>query len=83
MSAPTVPIPVPAKEQKKKEETFNKRTSAAREHLDEQAYESDDEYKGLGGASDEDSGEEDADLAEMIDTSDVKVDERKIAALFA
>ncbi|KAF1977342.1 hypothetical protein BU23DRAFT_526724 [Bimuria novae-zelandiae CBS 107.79] len=67
----------------KKADTFNKKTSAAREHLDEQAYESDDEYKGLGGASDEDSGEDDADLQEMIDTSDVKVDERKIAALFA
>lgn len=72
-----------AAKQQKKIDTFNKKTSAAREHLDEQAYESDDEYKGLGGASDEDSGEEDADLAEMIDTSDVKVDERQIAALFA
>jgi mediator of replication checkpoint protein 1 len=71
-----------AKEQNRID-TFNKKTSAAREHLDEQAYESDDEYKGLGGASDEDSGEEDADLADMIDTGDVKVDERKIAALFA
>ncbi|OAG12216.1 uncharacterized protein CC84DRAFT_1226231 [Paraphaeosphaeria sporulosa] len=72
-----------AAKQQKKIDPFNKKTSAAREHLDEQAYESDDEYKGIGGASDEDSGEEDADLAEMIDTSDVKVDERKIAALFA
>ncbi|KAF2449425.1 hypothetical protein P171DRAFT_379327 [Karstenula rhodostoma CBS 690.94] len=72
-----------AAKQQKKIDNFNKKTSAAREHLDEQAYESDDEYKGLGGASDEDSGEDDADLAEMIDTSDVKVDERKIAALFA
>ncbi|KAL5422514.1 hypothetical protein PMIN06_002050 [Paraphaeosphaeria minitans] len=72
-----------AAKQQEKIDTFNKKTSAAREHLDEQAYESDDEYKGIGGASDEDSGEEDADLAEMIDTSDVKVDERKIAALFA
>ncbi|KAJ4359754.1 uncharacterized protein N0V89_000310 [Didymosphaeria variabile] len=72
-----------AAKKQNKIDTFNKKTSAAREHLDEQAYESDDEYKGIGGASDEDSGEEDADLAEMIDTSDVKVDERKIAALFA
>jgi mediator of replication checkpoint protein 1 len=72
-----------AAKRQNKIDTFNKKTSAAREHLDEQAYESDDEYKGLGGASDEDSGEEDADLADMIDTGDVKVDERKIAALFA
>lgn len=72
-----------AAKRKSEIDTFNKKTSAAREHLDEQAYESDDEYKGLGGASDEDSGEEDADLVDMIDTSDVKVDERKIAALFA
>lgn len=72
-----------AAKKQKKIDTFNKKTSAAKEHLDDQAYESDDEYKGLGGASDEDSGEEDGDLAEMIDTSDIKVDERKIAALFA
>lgn len=72
-----------AKKKQKKADAFNKKTSAAREHLDEQAYESDDEYKGLGGASDDDSADDDADLEEMIDTSDVKVDERKIAALFA
>ena len=72
-----------AAKKQKKIDTFNKKTSAAREHLDEQAYESDDEYKGLGGASDDDSADDDADLEEMIDTSDVKVDERKIAALFA
>ena len=72
-----------AAKKQKKLDTFNKKTSAAREHLDEQADESDDEYKGLGGASDDDSGEDDADLEEMIDTSDIKVDERKIAALFA
>lgn len=72
-----------AAKKQKKIDAFNKKTSAAREHLDEQADESDDEYKGLGGASDDDSGEDDADLEGMIDTSDIKVDERKIAALFA
>ncbi|KAJ4295432.1 hypothetical protein N0V90_007444 [Kalmusia sp. IMI 367209] len=72
-----------AAKKQKKVDTFNKKTSAAREHLDEQAYESDDEYKGIGGASDDESGEDDADLAEMIDTNDVKVDERQIAAFYA
>ncbi|KAF2874442.1 MRC1-like domain-containing protein [Massariosphaeria phaeospora] len=62
---------------------FNKKTSWARDAIEEQAEESEDEYAGLGGASDEDSGEEDEELAKMIDTGDVKVDERKVAAFFA
>ncbi|KAF2739789.1 hypothetical protein EJ04DRAFT_457128, partial [Polyplosphaeria fusca] len=61
---------------------FNKKTSWARDAIEEQAEESEDEYAGLGGASDEDSGEEDEELAKMIDSGDVKVDERKLAAHF-
>ncbi|KAG8624988.1 hypothetical protein KVT40_006739 [Elsinoe batatas] len=63
---------------------FDKKKSGAKEMIDEQASESDDEYAGLGGASDDDadgSGDE-ADKA-MIDTSDIKVDERKLAAYYA
>jgi mediator of replication checkpoint protein 1 len=64
-------------------EDFNKKNSMAREAVMEQAEESDDEYAGLGGASDDEEGEEDEDLKEMIDHSDVKVDERQIAAFYA
>ncbi len=62
---------------------FNKKTSAAKEIVEEQADESEDEYAGIGGASDDDSGEEDEDLRNMIDHADVKVDERQIAAFYA
>jgi mediator of replication checkpoint protein 1 len=64
-------------------DNFNKKTSWARDVIEEQAEESEDEYAGLGGASDDDSADEDGELAEMIDTSDIKVDEGKIAAFFA
>jgi mediator of replication checkpoint protein 1 len=64
-------------------EEFNKKKSMAREAVMEQAEESEDEYAGLGGASDDEEGEEDEDLKDMIDHSDVKVDERKIAAFYA
>ncbi|KAG9199752.1 hypothetical protein G6514_007977 [Epicoccum nigrum] len=62
---------------------FNKKNSAAKDIVEEQADESEDEYAGIGGASDDDSGEEDEDLKKMIDHADVKVDERKIAAFYA
>ena len=62
---------------------FNKKNSAAKDIVEEQADESEDEYAGVGGASDDDSGEEDEDLKNMIDHADVKVDERKMAAFFA
>jgi mediator of replication checkpoint protein 1 len=64
-------------------EAYNKKTSAAKDVVEEQADESEDEYAGIGGASDDDSGEEDEDLKNMIDQSDVKVDERQIAAFYA
>lgn len=62
---------------------FNKKNSAAKDIVEEQADESEDEYAGIGGASDDDSGEEDEDLKKMIDHADVKVDERKMAAFYA
>lgn len=62
---------------------FNKKTSAAKDIVEEQADESEDEYAGIGGASDDDSGEEDEELKNMIDTNDVKVDERQLAAFYA
>ena len=65
-------------------EQFNKKKSNAKEMVEEQAQESEDEYAGLGGASDEDSNEEDEEFVrEMIDQGDVNVDERKLAALHA
>jgi mediator of replication checkpoint protein 1 len=72
-----------AKKQKRIADNFNKKTSWARDAIEEQAEESEDEYAGIGGASDEDSGEDDEELKKMIDESDVKVDERQIAAFFA
>jgi mediator of replication checkpoint protein 1 len=64
---------------------FDKKTSKAKEMVNEQADESEDEYAGLGGASDDESGsEEDEYVKEMIDDEGGKdVDERKLAAFFA
>ncbi|KAI4684562.1 uncharacterized protein J4E84_006552 [Alternaria hordeiaustralica] len=64
-------------------EEFDKKKSMAREAVMEQAEESEDEYAGLGGASDDEEGEEDEDLKDMIDHNDVKVNERQIAAFYA
>ncbi|PVH92369.1 hypothetical protein DM02DRAFT_543809 [Periconia macrospinosa] len=60
-----------AKKQRKIEE-FNKQTSWAKDIVEEQAEESEDEYAGIGGISDDESGNEmDEELAKMIDTSEV------------
>jgi len=66
-------------------DNFDKKTSKAKEMIQEQAEESEDEYAGLGGASDDESGdEEDEYVKAMIDDEGGKdVDERKIAAFFA
>jgi mediator of replication checkpoint protein 1 len=65
-------------------EDFDKKKSKAKEMVHEQAEESEDEYAGLGGASDDDSGEDDAYVREMIDDEGGKdVDERELAAFFA
>jgi mediator of replication checkpoint protein 1 len=63
---------------------FDKQKSNAKGMVDEQAEESEDEYRGLGGASDdEDAGSGDEDDKQMIDETEVKVDERQLAALYA
>jgi mediator of replication checkpoint protein 1 len=64
---------------------FDKTKSHAKDIIDEAAEESEDEYAGLGGASDDEVGEEDEDDKKMID-HDEKVgqgDEAKLAGLFA
>jgi len=71
-----------AKKQKAMDE-FNKKTSMAKDAVMDQAEESEDEYAGLGGASDDDSGMEDEETNKMIEHGEVDVDERQIAALFA
>jgi mediator of replication checkpoint protein 1 len=71
-----------AKKQKALDE-FNKKTSLAKGAVMDQAEESEDEYAGLGGASDDDSGVEDEDTKNMIEHGEVDVDERQIAAFFA
>ena len=76
-----------AKEQKRKAlETFNKKKSKAKEMVEDQAEESEDEYAGLGGADGEDSDDEsDASVKDMIDDEHKsnEIEERKIAAFYA
>ncbi|OAX84279.1 hypothetical protein ACJ72_01344 [Emergomyces africanus] len=63
---------------------FDKTKSKARDIIDEVAEESEDEYAGLGGASDESAGEEDEiDLSMINDDSGEVVDEKELAALNA
>ncbi|KAG9241893.1 MRC1-like domain-containing protein [Calycina marina] len=64
---------------------FDKKKSNAKGMVHEQAEESEDEYAGLGGASDDESGDEaDEYVKEMIDDAGGQhVDERKIAAYHA
>lgn len=63
---------------------FDKKKSEARTMFEEQAEESEDEYAGLGGASDEDSDSEvDEEVQKMMDDSHVEVNESKLAQLFA
>ncbi|KAK1992327.1 MRC1-like domain-containing protein [Colletotrichum falcatum] len=70
----------------KKAEDYNRKKSKAKEMVEEQAEESEDEYAGLGGVDGEDSDDDDAaSVKEMIDdeggmTAD---DERRLAALYA
>jgi len=67
-------------------EDFDKKNSKAKEMVEEQANESEDEYAGLGGASDDESdGEADEFVKAMIDdeTAGQNVDKAKIAAFFA
>lgn len=64
-------------------EAYDKKKSEAKGMVEEQAQESEDEYAGLGGASDEDSGEEDDDIKAMMDHGEIHVDERKLAGFYA
>ncbi|KAF1812257.1 hypothetical protein P152DRAFT_473969 [Eremomyces bilateralis CBS 781.70] len=69
---------------KRAEQSFDKKKSGAKNMVDEQAEESEDEYAGLGGASDDDStGEVDEEMQKMIDESHIDVNERELAALYA
>ncbi|KAK2759879.1 hypothetical protein FQN54_002613 [Arachnomyces sp. PD_36] len=72
------------KKAKKVPQVFDKTKSNAREVVDEAAEESEDEYAGLGGASDDGADEEDEYDQSMInDNSGEKVDEKELAALNA
>ena len=71
---------------KRKSDTdiFDKKKSEAKGMVEEQAQESEDEYAGIGGASDDESGgEEDEFVQEMIDREEVNVNERELAAHYA
>ncbi|EFR02705.1 hypothetical protein MGYG_05703 [Nannizzia gypsea CBS 118893] len=70
--------------EKRASRPFIKDKSKAKEMVEEAAEESDDEYAGLGGASDEDSGSEDELDRQMInDNSGEIVDEKELAAMNA
>ena len=65
-------------------DAFDKKKSAAKNLVEEQAEESEDEYAGLGGASDDESaGEMDEETMKMIDEGPVEVDEQQLAAFHA
>lgn len=70
----------------KAKQAFDKKKSKAREMVDEQAEESEDEYAGLGGADGDASSDEDAaSVHEMIDdeTKGNEGDDAKLAAFYA
>ncbi|CAG7963719.1 unnamed protein product [Penicillium salamii] len=72
------------KAKKKQAENYDKKNSKAKDIIDEAAEESEDEYAGLGGNSDESDGEENAMDQQMInDNSGEVVDEKQLAALNA
>lgn len=69
---------------KKPDAPYDKKKSRAKDIVDEAAEESEDEYAGIGGASDDSEGEEDAYDQQMInDQSGEVVDEKQLAALNA
>jgi mediator of replication checkpoint protein 1 len=73
-----------AKATKKQAVEYDKKNSKAKDIVDEAAEESEDEYAGLGGHSDESDGEENAIDRQMInDDSGEVVDEKQLAALNA
>ncbi|CAM1500935.1 Fc.00g100970.m01.CDS01 [Cosmosporella sp. VM-42] len=76
-----------AKQERKRKllEEFNRKKSKAKEMVEEQADESEDEYAGLGGADGEESDNESiASVKEMIDdAAGNDLDEAKLAAFYA
>ena len=71
---------------RKDEPTFDKTKSNARDIVDEAAEESDDEYAGLGGASDDDGNDMENDDDRALIDHDTQVgrgDEARLAGLFA
>ena len=67
-----------------KSKSFDKKKSEAKEMVEDQALESEDEYAGLGGASDDETGgSEDEEVGKMIEHGEIDVDEGKLAAFFA
>ncbi|KAH7149539.1 MRC1-like domain-containing protein, partial [Dactylonectria estremocensis] len=76
-----------AKKEKKRQlkDSFNLKKSKAKEMVEEQAEESEDEYAGLGGVDGEDSDNESiASVKEMIDdAAGNNVDDAKLAAFYA
>lgn len=65
-------------------DAFDKNKSGAKGMVDDQALESEDEYAGIGGVSDDGNGEEENEEdKKMLDEGEVEVDERKIAAYYA
>lgn len=63
---------------------YDKKKSEAKGMVEEQAQESEDEYAGVGGASDDESGgEEDEEVRKMIEEGEVNVDEGELAAFYA
>ncbi|KPM46236.1 hypothetical protein AK830_g363 [Neonectria ditissima] len=76
-----------AKKEKKRQlqEDFDRKRSKAKDMIQEQAEESEDEYAGLGGVDGEDSDNESiASVKEMIDdAAGNNVDEAKLAAFYA
>ncbi|KAE8356599.1 MRC1-like domain-containing protein [Aspergillus coremiiformis] len=72
------------KASKKPSAAFDKNKSKAKEVVEEAAEESDDEYAGLGGVSDDEDDEENVYDRQMInDNSGETVDEKQLAALNA
>ena len=65
-------------------DSFDKKMSEAKEMVEDQAQESEDEYAGLGGASgDESGGSEDEEVRKMIEEGEVNVNESELAAFYA
>lgn len=71
--------------QRKAREDYDKKKSKAKEMVDEQAEESEDEYAGLGGVDGEDSDDDAASVHEMIDdnTQANSKDKAQVAAFHA